>query len=362
MTWVWKMTIFYWMILVARTSRYCFKIVPLVFIILVSISGCEKTISPVEKLNGQTMGTYWQVSIASTLDNRQRQQLQKDIEKKLWLVNQQMSTYIADSELSKINRNLTTQFITISPELHKVLSKALMISEQSGGAYDVTVEPLVKLWGFGNKKIKHAPGKEEVAAALMKVGYHKLHLDTEKIRKENPETTIDLSSIAKGYGVDEIAELLEQAGYYNYLVDIGGEVRSNGKKYNKYWTIAIETPEINTYGNSAESILKLKSSPLAVATSGNYRNFIDYEGIHAVHTINPKTGYPEESDLLSASVIAEDCMTADAYATTLMVLGKNAFSFAERQKIAALLIYAGKEPHTFTIKRTTAFIKQFGEN
>ncbi|WP_169818603.1 FAD:protein FMN transferase [Suttonella ornithocola] len=326
------------------------------FWLLVACSATHQT--PV-LLKGTTMGTYWQASIAAKMNEAEKAALQAKIEADLKAVNQSMSTYIPDSELELLNHNSQKAPIPISPELRKVIAKGLEISKQSDGYYDITVAPLVDLWGFGPKKVTSAPSAEEVAVAKSRVGYQKITLSNEGIQKSQPDIEIDLSSIAKGYGVDVVAEQIEKSGYQNYLVDIGGEVRAGGSKFGQPWRVGIELPE-EVSSHSIQSVIALKDENIALATSGNYRNYADYGSVHAVHTINPKTGMTEQSALLSVTVVAQDCMTADAYATALMALGdKKAENFANQLGLSALFITAVKDGK-FQVTTTDAYQKSFG--
>lgn len=302
------------------------------------LTGCNS--EEVIILRGQTMGTYWQVSVAEKMSTTEITELDKKIQAELLAVNQQMSTFIADSEISRFN-NSPDAAVEISSEMSKVVAAALQISAESDGKYDITVLPLVELWGFAAKKVEKKPTDEEIAAVLPLIGYQKLHLDGNILRKDNPAMRIDLSSIAKGYGVDKLAELLVKENRQNFLVDIGGEVRAVGNKFGKAWKIAVEVPE-NRGANSIAEVLDLTDKSLA--TSGNYRNFIDYDGERAVHTIDPRTGRGAVSNLLSVTVAAENCMLADGYATALMAIGgKDAEKFAEKQKLAVLFIFADEQ-------------------
>lgn len=342
---------------ISAVKRF-FNPMPLLFAVAL-LFGTQAYGNEVAQLNGKTMGTFWNVTLAHDLDQSALQAAQTAIEKRLLEVNQSMSTYIPDSELSKLNQNASLEPQMVSDELAYVLAQALKISEASDGAYDVTVMPLVNLWGFGPKKTDRKPSDEEIQATLAYVGYQHLDLQGNQLRKAKPEVAIDLSSIAKGYGVDAVAETLSALGYRDFLVDIGGETRASGQKYGKDWRIGIETPVIGS--NQSASVVVSLANGRALATSGNYRNFIDYEGIRAVHTLDPRTGQPKSSKLLSASVVADNCMIADGYATALMALGdEQAFDFAEKQGLAVILIYAG-EGKDFVVKHSSAFKALLGE-
>lgn len=311
-------------------------------------------------LQGKTMGTYWQVSIAQSLTEAEKNQLEQRIEADLQKVNQQMSTYIADSELEQFNHSpIVNQPIPISAELRHVISAAQTISKQSEGYYDITVGPLVNLWGFGPQKVTTAPSEAEIMAAKARVGYQQLTLNEAGLSKARQDIALDLSSIAKGYGVDVVAEEVSKSGYANYIVDIGGEVRAGGDKYGAPWKIGIQIPQIDKTG--VERVISLKDQKIAMATSGNYLNYADYGKVHAAHEINPKTGMPELSTLLSVTVVAEDCMLADGYATAFMAMGdKRAPDFAKKFNLAALFIYAGDNANTFRVETSPAWQQHFG--
>lgn len=322
---------------------------------------CTQQKAEVVKFSGETMGTFWHVNLAERLDQKAQQDLQAQIEAALEAVNAGMSTYRDDSELMRFNRSTETTAQPISDELRRVVRKALEISAQSDGAYDVTVGPLVNLWGFGPKRRTDKPSDVEISEALALVGYEKLHLDDAGLSKSEAGVFVDLSSIAKGYGVDKVYDVLRAAGHEHFLVEIGGEVRVAGSKYGAPWRIGIERPQVGAAG-SVESIVLMTQALPAMATSGNYRNYINHDGDVAYHILDPKTGLSRQSTLLSATVLAADCMSADGYATALMVLGDEAaLDFADKQNLAAELIFAGDKPGEFMIKRSRAFVAQVKE-
>lgn len=304
------------------------------------------------------MGTFWHIKIAGSLSTEQEQALRQAVEERLEQINQAMSTYIGDSEISRFNQWQSSEPFAISADFARVVARAQEISSQSEGFYDITVMPLVNLWGFGYEKTDRKPTEEQLQAALATVDYRKIHLQGQQLRKDNPQTTIDLSSIAKGFGVDALAETIEAAGHQNYLVDIGGEVRAGGSKFGASWQLGIETPVAG--GGRSSSLVLALSGKTALATSGNYRNYIDYNGQRVVHSIDPHTGHPRQSKLLSVTVVAEDCMSADGYATALMVSGdERAKALATKQNLAVLFIY-GHGPKDFRIWRSPEFVKKFG--
>lgn len=322
-------------------AKYFFtQRIPLLFMAVVSLFllACQKQ-QQVQILQGQTMGTYWQVTLASEVSQAQKETLQRGIEAILQAVNQEMSTYIDDASIMQFNRLPAHQEFALSPELYTLIQRALEISQQSDGAYDITVGPLVELWGFGKKNVQSHPEKDAISATLKRVGADKIRLKNGTISKTQDGVWLDLSSIAKGYGVDCLANYLKKQGYPHYLVDIGGEMRISGNKFGLAWKVGIEVPD--ELSQEVASVLTIKDKELAVATSGNYRNYADYAGKRVVHTIDPKTGYSKTSSLLSATVLAKDAMTADGYATALMALGdEKAFAFASAHHLAVLLIFS----------------------
>ncbi|GLS89269.1 thiamin biosynthesis lipoprotein ApbE [Psychromonas marina] len=285
------------------------------------------------------MGTYYRVTMVldpalqKDVDHTDTQ-LQTEIDKKLELVNDQMSTYRPDSELSRFNKAQAS--LTVSPETAYVVQASLTLFEQSQGAFDVTVGPLVNLWGFGpDKKPTKVPSTEVIQSRQKFVGSQYLSIRGNTLYKTIPELYVDLSSIAKGYGVDVVAEYLQEIGINNYLVDIGGELRAKGKKPgNKQWTLAIERPSA---GQNVQRLIQVGDN--SIATSGDYRNYYEYDGIRYSHTIDPKTGKPINHKLVSVTVIHESSMMADALATAITVLGpEDGFVFAEKNNLAVFLI------------------------
>lgn len=245
------------------------------------------------------------------------------VQKALKTINQAMSTYISDSEVSRFNRESNTEWFTVSTETAAVVARALEISKETNGAFDITVGPLVNLWKFGKDKSDfEVPAQSKVNEARASIGYTNLEVRTEppSIRKLNSDIQIDLSAIAKGYAVDQVAKALEKLGCQSFMVEVGGEVRTAGNKANgKPWRIAIELPSSSNLARDYEKFVKLGDA--SMATSGDYRNFYEVDGKVYSHTIDPTTGTPVTHQLASISIIAEDCMSADAYATAGMVLG-----------------------------------------
>ncbi|WP_363317822.1 FAD:protein FMN transferase [uncultured Amphritea sp.] len=296
------------------------------------------------------MGTSFTVKWVSS-DNSRDTSLPAQIDQLLVEVNNSMSTYQKDSELSRINQMPAGDSAMLSDGLAEVLNKALEISQSSGGAFDVTVGPLVNLWGFGpDGRVIRAPDDAEIEALRQRVGYHYIKLSGNQLNRER-NVYIDLSAIAKGYGVDQVANLLEKAGINAYLVEIGGELRARGNKPDgSHWKIAIEAPVAGE--RIVQRIIEVRD--VGIATSGDYRNYFEENGIRFSHTIDPATGKPINHRLASVTVLAEDCAEADALATAMMVLGPDqAETYAEQQGVEALLII--KSDDGFIEKMTPGF-------
>ncbi len=257
-----------------------------------------------------------------------------------------MSTYIPGSEISRFNRLHSDRPYPVSPQFMEVLKLSLQINRESHGAFDVTVGPLVDLWGFGKKGERQSPPPEDqIEQIRSRVGSQFIHiLNDSMISKSNPESELDFSAVAKGYGVDEVTRFLSQLGYKNFIVEIGGEVEVRGFHFNNPWKIGIDRPQIgNQPGEKLEAILKL--SNIAVATSGDYRNYF-ISGHHLYsHEINPATGYPIDNGVASVTIIAPSCALADAMATAIMVMGgKSGLAWVEsKPKVETLIIVHRKE-------------------
>ncbi|MAV30547.1 MAG: lipoprotein ApbE [Cycloclasticus sp.] len=315
------------------------------FISISFLTGCESPSSTGTFLAGQTMGTTYHITLAESVTRQIETSLKQEIDARLLEVNDSFSTYINSSEVSQFNNYKGTDWQEKSDEFMTVLAAAQNISAMSDGAYDITVGPLVNLWGFGpGFKKDNVPDDQMVKEALSKVGYKKLMFnpDNNEIKKLQKDLYVDFSSIAKGFGVDAIAELLMAKGYKHYMVEIGGEMRVSGLNPQKVkWRIAVEKPDTET--RSIHRVINV--SDVAIATSGDYRNYFEQDGVRFSHTINPKTGYPVQQELASVTVLAKNCMTADAWATAFMVLGyKKGYDLAIANNLAVLfLLKEGEE-------------------
>lgn len=290
------------------------------------------------RFSGYSMGTSFAVEIADA-EVGDRQKLENGVVAVLSDIENRLSTYLPSSGLSRLNESRELGWQTIGRTLCLELEAALRLAGLTDGAFDPTVGPLVDLWGFGADGIILAPPPADaIDKRLSTVGYRHLELDCDRpaARKREPTLSIDLSGYAKGYAVDEIAAFLESLGAENFLVEVGGELKLRGSNAEeKPWSIAIERPPPRD--RSVQSVMRL--SDTAVATSGDYRNFFEYEGRRYSHTIDPRTGRPVDHSLAAVTVLADSAAYADAIATALLVLGPDAgMEFAERERVAALFL------------------------
>jgi thiamine biosynthesis lipoprotein len=303
-------------------------------------------------LLGETMGTTYRVRVATapaTSDS-----LKPRIDALLERINNQMSTYRPQSELSRLNANDSRDWIAVSSELYSVLAAAREVSIASDGAFDITVGPLVNLWGFGPQaRIEQPPAQAAIAATLARVGYRQLDLAATppRVRKARSDLYLDLSAIAKGYAVDEVAALLEGDNIKDYLVDIGGEIRARGHNaQGAAWQVGVALPVANV--DDIERVLPLSDTGLA--TSGDYRNFFEFEGRRYSHEIDPASGRPIANDVASVSVLHASCMMADAYATAFMVMGaERGLALAKKQGLRVLFLL--RDGDGFTARATPDF-------
>jgi len=319
----------------------------LLVVFLLLSGGCST--DPAIAISGHTMGTTYNVKVVSV--GVDADALKAKIDMELVRINHLMSTYEPDSELSRFNRAPVGEWFDVSPDTMAVLHLAGLVNTLSDGSFDVTVGPLVNLWGFGpDPSLDEIPSDESIAAALARTGFGHLTLGEGKLRRD-VDTYVDLSAIAKGYGVDSVAALLDREGFNNYLVEIGGEVRTRGHNArDKPWRIAIERPDV------AERIpfATVNVSDMGMATSGDYRNYFEKDGVRYSHTIDPVTGRPITHSMASITVIASTTAMADALATAIDVMGPvKGMELATAQNIAAFAIIKG--PNGFIERHTPAF-------
>ena len=268
------------------------------------------------------MGTTYHIKVVVSYF-KQTDYLKKEIEQRLREINRSMSTYIPDSEISRFNTALKADLpICISDDFYNVLTVSATLYQMTQGAWDGTVRPLVALWGFGGRKqTERIPTQEEIDTVLRNIGFDKIVIQKNKcLIKKNPRIALDLGSIAKGFGTDQIAAMLRKQGFDNFLVEIGGEVYASGVRQDgQKWRIGVNTPHKESAYDQVYKMVTLKDR--ALATSGDYRNFFEKDGRRYSHVLDPCTGYPVQNGVISVSVMANDCTFADGLATALMVMG-----------------------------------------
>ena len=328
----------------------------IIFILLLGYISCSNQPSQIE-LSGFTMGTTYNIKIIPEKDSILSTKLIKqNIDSVLISVNYQMSTYLFDSEITQFNNHESTTSFTVSNDFSLVVERALHWSKLTDGAFDITIVPLLYLWGFGPGQASELgdifPEEHAVQKRRTHVGYEKLTTNKYYLQKKDPFIKIDLNAIAKGFGVDAVYSFLESIGMNNIMVEIGGEVRTKGEnRKNEPWMIAVETPDLESVGSKTISwALPLESK--AMATSGDYRNYYEIDGIRYSHEIDPRTGYPAQTGVASATVVATNCMDADALATALIIMGpESGLQFIEKlDGVEAFLILREGNDNYRTIK------------
>lgn len=289
--------------------------------------------TPYQHDEGFVFGTVYHITYQS------EENLQSQIESELAKVDNSLSTFNKKSIISRINRN---EDIETNAMFSEVFNLAESISKETEGAFDITVAPLVNAWGFGFKTGK-APDKQTLDSIRNLVGYQMVSINGKHVKKQKAGIMLDCSAIAKGYGSDVVARLLKSKGIDNFMVEIGGEVVTSGNSEKRLpWRIGVNKPNDDSLNLNNELQTVLNVTDMAMATSGNYRNFYYKNGKKYAHTIDPKTGYPVQHNILSATVLAKDCATADAYATSFMVLGLDGAKkiLEKHQNLLAYLIYS----------------------
>jgi thiamine biosynthesis lipoprotein len=306
-------------------------------LILFLLSGCLEKENP-SVINGESMGTSYSVNALG--DKRVSQKL---INIRLEQINQIFSTWQEDSELSKLNHANVGSWVSVSGELHKILKTSKELYYQTEGYFDPGIGRLIDLWGFGAKGGRtEVPQREEISNAFALSSIKYLIIEPGRVKKTK-DIHINLSAIAKGYAVDEIARIIKESGVTNFLVEIGGEVFASGTNNGDHWIVGIERPDNKTP-------IGLELVDASIATSGNYRNFFIWEGAKYMHIFNPTTGLPANNDLTSVSVIHPQSAMSDAYATAMMAMGSSkAIELAKKMKLSVLLM-AIKEDNVEIIK------------
>jgi len=296
-----------------------FKKAQLLLGFLVYLIGCSQQKDLIH-FSGLTMGTTYTIKAIPLENNIDTQILKKGIDSILFSLDKQMSTWNPNSEISQFNLTHSTKPYEISESFKTVVEAALDVSEKTDGFFDITVFDLMKIWGFGPDPNSGIPDQKQIETVLSYTGREKISVIEKAIVKEHSDTKLDLNAIAKGYAVDQVFQFFQSKGFTDLFVEIGGEVQCSGRnQLNKFWSIGIENPSGGNKSNKIfAGIIYLDGG--AVATSGNYRNFVDLSGKILGHTINPNTGYPIQTNVLSVTVLSNSCMVADAWATALMVM------------------------------------------
>ncbi|HHJ39842.1 MAG TPA: FAD:protein FMN transferase [Methylothermaceae bacterium] len=330
-------------------------------LLVLFLAGCQPQDNKADfEYRGLALGTSFSIKVTKMPPGIQKENLKNKLDSLIDLVNQQMSTYIESSELSRFNQSRSTDWQPVSEDLVKVVKLALAVSEWSEGAFDVTVGPLVNLWGFGpDPRTQKAPLPDAITKAKSRIGYQFLEVRQAPpaLRKRKADVYVDLSAIAKGYAVDKLAEYLDSIGVEGYLIEIGGELRLKGfSPRGEPWRIAIEKPKVNV--RQIQKVLVL--TDISLATSGDYRNYFEVNGQRFSHTIDSRSGRPISHRLASVTVLSHTTTQADALATALLVLGpERGWEKAAKAGIAALFIV--KEKEGFSEKATRAFLSQTSE-
>ncbi len=319
----------------ADKNTHCLLLMTL---LLCAACGERAALPIASEIHGITMGTRYSIHINAPELPRDKHALHQAINTLLAALNHTLSTYIEDSELMQLNNNVSRDWVRLSPALYTVIETAQHISRLSHGSFDITVGPMINLWGFGRQPQQQIPDQALLERIKPRAGYTLLELDQDRlaIRRGRADMFIDLSAIAKGYAVDRIAEWLDEQHIDNYLVEIGGEIRAKGRNHRGVaWQIGIEKPHSDS--RAVQRVIRLEN--MAMATSGDYRNFFTFQGRRYSHAIDPKTAQPVNHNLVSVTVLHPSCMLADAFATAILIAGPTqGMQLAEQHNLSALLI------------------------
>jgi thiamine biosynthesis lipoprotein len=312
------------------------KLLALILLLSSIILSCKKSTPVYESFSGFVQGTTYSIVYEKRSDLNP-ENLKNDTEKLLYDFDMSLSLYRDSSVLSKINRNET---VTPDAFFTEAFKQSMDLSKLTGGAFDITVGPLVKAWGFGPDEHRNfSESKRDSLLAL--IGMDKVKIENGIVIKSDPRVSLDFNAIAQGYSVDVVCDYFNQLKIKSYLVEIGGEVRVKGTKDGNQWRIGIDRPEDNNNrpGDQLQAIIKMSDKSLA--TSGNYRKFYVENGIKYSHTIDPRTGYPAKNQLLSATILADECSYADGFATACMVIGKeSSIELIQKNNLEGYLIYS----------------------
>lgn len=318
-------------------NRSTWPILPLAAAALAAMLGGCGDDPPTAELRGEALGTTFSIQLVVPEAGFDRRTLRDGILESLEDIDRQFSTWRDDSEISRFNASRDTGWQDASADVCRAVARALAISAATGGAFDITVAPLVEAWGFGARPAARKPEQGRLRSLQRIVGYENVETDCLQpaLRKREPELAIDLSGYAKGLAADVLAQVIEARGLGRYLVEIGGEIRARGhNSRNRPWTIAIEHP----LDPDGEPVALVPVWDGGLATSGDYRNTVEYDGDRYSHILDPRSGRPVANDLTSVTVLADSAADADAYATALLVLGRQeGLTFARQAGLAALL-------------------------
>jgi thiamine biosynthesis lipoprotein len=320
-------------------SLYCYKPRILLILLILLITGCDKN-PPLQKITGYAQGTTYHISFWQSSEKPiDSQAIKTAIDTEFKRIDEQLSNYRPDSVIERFNATISNEPLELSEEIIYLIEQARAVSIASDGCYDLTIKPLFDLWGFKDDKL-FIPSDELLKTALQQVGFKQIEIiDATHVRKANAKLRIDLSSIAQGYSVARMSALLEQQGITNYLVEIGGELQTRGRKPNAMpWRVAVEKPLSSE--RTMQKVLTInKTEPLVVMTSGTYRHYFDANGKRYSHILNAKTGIPVDHTTVSVTVLHNDGTQADAWSTALLCLGaKEGLIAANKAGIAALFI------------------------
>jgi thiamine biosynthesis lipoprotein len=321
-----------------RNIAFIHRILPA--IISIGLAACQPPSRETE-LQGSIQGTTYHIKMVLDGLPVKPEDIKIAVEKTFADIDVKLSNYRDDSEISRLNRQKTAEWLPVSREIAELTTAAKEVYDKTHGCYDLTVKPLFDLWGF-SKAENRVPSDGEIKQALVHVGMSRVDVDTEKLllRRQDPEIQIDLSSIAQGYTVAAVAKLLESRGIHNYLAEVGGELKVKGAKADgEPWRVAIEKP--TPFTREVQRIVDIRQkNGTAVMTAGTYRNFFEENGKVYSHILNPQTGRPVTHTLLSVTVLHDDPVWADAWDTALLCIGeKEAADIAERESLKTLLIY-----------------------
>lgn len=333
----------------------CYHKILLIGLAIILLSGCQRGMDNTISISGAAQGTSYHITYVAGEYSNYRASFDSIFRQ----IDLSLSTYDTGSLISRINRNEPA--VTVDRYFSDVFNKSIEISEKTKGLFDFTVAPIINVYGFGFKK------REKVTTGLIDslrrfVGYKKVTLADGKVMKEAPQVMLDFNAIAQGYTVDVLAKFLESKGIKNYMVEVGGELRAKGTKMNdSSWSVGIQMPSEDE-AEAASLFERIRIENKALATSGNYKKFYVEDGKKYAHIIDPFTGYPAKHNLLSATVIANDCMTADAYATSFMVMGlEKAKQFLSENKDLGLEVFFIYDDNSIWKKYATKYFEENAE-